>query len=475
MANETDHPNHPDNLAGSQDDRTLTRAQTVIGPTDSLAEPTLAVDLATAEIDRLIATAHRFPRKLDVVREQLTQMALMDEASAENSVYALPRGGKPIVGPSIGFANAAAMAWGNCWDDGHWLHTDRREKVVVGRGVFIDFQTNRRTTITEQRRIVNARGHLFSDDMIIVTSKAASSIARRNAILAGVPRPIWFPIYERALYIVRGTEATLPERREKALKALMNYGINPKQVFLYLGVKDDKEIGVEHIPTLRGMFTQLRDGSVTPEEMFDPRKMMGRGFETVDNPLADAEDEEAAGGQGGQQQGGQAQPGAGGAGTTGGTPAAGAKVEPEGDGGDEVIQEEETQAGAKAAGEGAQAPAAGAAQASPAKPAAASEAAREPAKPAAAAAPEKPAAKPAKAAAAAPEDTGPKASEEYEAHVFGWLDAADERSWPSVNIDETWKGERKMRERCMVVEDAFERCRKRYMEVLTAAKAREKK
>lgn len=464
MANDNGHPNHPDNEAPHDDARAMTRPQTVIGPIDSLSEPTLAVDLATAEIDRLIATAHRFPRKLDTVKQQLSEMVLMDESSAENSVYALPRGGKPIVGPSIGFANASAMAWGNCWDDGHWLHTDRREKVVVGRGVFIDFQTNRRTTITEQRRIVTAKGHLFTDDMIIVTSKAASSIARRNAILAGVPRPIWFPVYERALYIVRGTEATLPERREKALKALMNYGINPKQVFLYLGVKDEKEIGVEHIPTLRGMYTQLRDGSVTPEEMFDPRKMMGRGFETVENPLADDEDE-AAGGEQQQGQAGQGKPA--GAGT------ATVKPEPEAEA---TIQPEEGQGQAQPATAGAQAPAAGAAQPKPAQAAAQPEAAREPAKAEPAAAAAKPVKEPTKAepAAAGEDPNAPKTSEEYEDWFNGWIDSADERQWPSVNVEEMWGREREMRTRCMVVEDTFARINTRYRKVLKDARDREK-
>jgi hypothetical protein len=46
---------------------------------------------------------------------------------------------------------------------------------------------------------------------------------------------------------------------------------------------------LEHIPTLRGMYTQLRDGSITVEEMFDARRMTGKGFETVSDPLGEQE------------------------------------------------------------------------------------------------------------------------------------------------------------------------------------------
>jgi hypothetical protein len=257
----------------------------VLDPKKALAEPTLAVDLAAVEFDRLIATAHRFPRIIKTMEAQIEGLATHNEAAAENSVYALPRGGKAIVGPSIGFANIVASAWGNCWDHGRWVYTDRKEKVVVCEGVFIDWQSNRRLSTTEQRRIVGSSGRIYTDDMIIITSKAATQIARRNAILNAVPRALWFPSYEKALFMVRGEEKTLPERRSKAIKAMANFGIDPKKIYMYLNVKDEGEIGIEHMPTLRGMFAQLRDGSVTPEEMFDPRRMMGRGFDMVDNPL----------------------------------------------------------------------------------------------------------------------------------------------------------------------------------------------
>lgn len=284
----------------------------VLDPKKALSEPTLAVDLAGIEIDRLIATAHKFPRQIKVVMQQIGAMACHDEAAAENSVYALPRGGKAIVGPSIGFANIVASAWGNCWDLGRWVYTDRKEKVVVAEGIFIDWQTNRRVSMTEQRRVVDKHGRLYNDDTIIVTSKAAAQIARRNAILNAVPRSLWFPSYELALFMVRGTEAQLPDRRDKAIKALANFGIAPTRIFTYLGVKDIGEVGIEHMPTLRGMFSQLRDGSVSAEEMFDPRRMMGRGFDIIDNPLADGaeepEAEEGDGAPGGDQAPGSAQP-----------------------------------------------------------------------------------------------------------------------------------------------------------------------
>lgn len=267
-----------------------TRADDVLSPTTSLAEQSLSVDLARAEIDQMIATAHRYPRSLDVFIKKIGTMACYNESAAENCIYSLPRGGKPIIGPSIGFANIVATAWGNCVDGSRWVATDRKEKVVVAEGVFHDYETNRKTIISEQRRIVDSKGRLYSDDMIVVTSKAAGAIARRNAILQIVPRALWHPTYEDALQIVRGTVETFAEHKDKALKAFSQFGVKPEQVFMLLGLKGEADLSLEQIPVMRGLYTQLRDGVVTVEEMFDPRRMTGKGFDTVDNPLGDDED-----------------------------------------------------------------------------------------------------------------------------------------------------------------------------------------
>jgi hypothetical protein len=265
----------------------------VLDPRKALSEQTLAVDLQRADFDQAIATAHKYPRILDSVVKQIETMACYNEEAAENCIYSLPRGGKPIIGPSIGFANILATAWGNCIDMGRPTYVDRKEKLAYGEGIFHDLQTNRRTVIHESRRISGKSGSLFSDDMIAVTGKAAAAVARRNAILNAVPRAIWHPIYEMALRIVRGDQETFAERKDKALKAFHQFGVKPEQIYMVLGLKGEIDLNLEHVPILRGMYQALREGSTTVEEMFDPRRMTGKAFDTVDNPLGDAAAEPA--------------------------------------------------------------------------------------------------------------------------------------------------------------------------------------
>lgn len=260
-----------------------------LDPRKALMEQSLAVELAGAEIDRAIATAHRYPRHLDVVVKKIGTLACYNEESAATCIYSLPRGSKPIIGPSIGFANIVLQSWGNCRAASQIVFIDTKQKVVIAQGAFMDLETNAQSIVPVNRRIVDKYGKLYNDDMQIVTGMAAASIARRNAILQGVPRGIWFQIWEQALGIVRGNVETFAENKDKALKAMAQFGVKPEQVFMYLGLKGEIEMTFEHIPYVRGMYQQLRDGAATVEEMFDPRRMTGKGFETIGDPLGDDE------------------------------------------------------------------------------------------------------------------------------------------------------------------------------------------
>lgn len=259
---------------------------------DALGDRTLAVAIAEAELERKIVTAHKFPRSIDVVLKKIRTFALYNKDAAENAIYALPRGGKPILGPSIGFANIVIQAWSNAHAIARPVGEDLKRKVVIAEGLFTDLESNTTSGVTVERRIVDSRGRIYSDDMKIVTGMAAQSIARRNAILQGVPRSLWHPIYLEALQVVRGDHKTFAENKEAAFKALATFGVKPEQVFGLLGIKGDADLTLEHIPTLRGCFAALRDGSATVQELFDPRRMAGRPFDPVRNPLGAGGDDD---------------------------------------------------------------------------------------------------------------------------------------------------------------------------------------
>jgi hypothetical protein len=251
--------------------------------------PMTAGMLATitkAELDTAISTARAYPRNLHQAIDNIKSLVCYDEQSALEAVYALPRGGKPIKGPSVRLAEIVAQCWGNCRVEARVLEIDRGNKVIVSEGTFHDLQTNAATRATVNRRISDKAGRLFSDDMIVTTGNAACSIARRNAILAGVPRMAWRQAYEAAEHTIAGDIKTLAERREKAIKAFAAFGVKPEQILGLLDVKSIEEIGLEDIGSLLGAYNALKDGSETVESLFDPRRTAG-SFEGVSNPLKD--------------------------------------------------------------------------------------------------------------------------------------------------------------------------------------------
>lgn len=230
----------------------------------------LAVSLARAEVDQQIATAKAMPRSITRAVANITTLATLDEESATECVYALPRAGKAIKGPSVRLAEIIASQWGNCRIGTRVVHVDRIEKYVEAEGVFHDLETNMAVTARVRRRISDKRGKLLTEDMIVVTGNAACSIAKRNAILGGVPKAVWRKAYATVEQVIAGDIKTLSERREKALKAFAVFGVTPDQIMTALGVSGPDDINLEHMSTLTGIHAALKSGEATVEEMFAP-------------------------------------------------------------------------------------------------------------------------------------------------------------------------------------------------------------
>lgn len=228
----------------------------------------LAVALARAEVDQQITTAHAYPRNPKRAMSAILSLATLDEETAEECVYALPRGGKPIKGPSVRLAEIIAGQWGNARVGARVVHVDKIEKYVEAEGVFHDLETNVATTARVRRRISGKDGRVFNDDMIVVTGNAACAIAKRNAILGAVPKAVWRKAYDAVEAVIAGDVKTLSERREKAMKAFAAFGVTPEQIYAALDVEDLEGITVDHITTLTGMHAALKSGESTVEEMF---------------------------------------------------------------------------------------------------------------------------------------------------------------------------------------------------------------
>lgn len=238
----------------------------------------LLTAITKAEIDQAIIAAHARPRSVSLFRKECRDLVCLDEQTADECIYALPRREKNdkgqwetkfIEGPSARMGEIVAYCWRNNRSGARV--TDEGRDFITAQGVYQDLERNVYITYEVRRRITNREGRRFNADMIQVTGNAACSIALRNAVFKGVPKAFWAPIYEEAQRVCNGDARTLVSRRTEALQALQKLNVTHEMVCAALGLVGVQDITVDHIATLRGLHNAVRDGEMTIENAFAPK------------------------------------------------------------------------------------------------------------------------------------------------------------------------------------------------------------
>lgn len=225
-----------------------------------------------ANIDIQVSTAKQYPRSISRCANNAVAIATMDKDTAQSCGYALPRGGKPITGPSVHLAKIIAQQYGNLRAEAKVVEIT--DKQVVSRGTAWDLENNYAVSFEVRRSIVGKNGKRFSDDMITVTGNAANSIAYRNAIFGIVPKSITDKAYKAAQHLITGDlsdEEKLIKRRDGAIKHFTDtYGITEEEVIKLCGKHTVNQIQADEIALLLGFAQSLKDGDTTVEELMAP-------------------------------------------------------------------------------------------------------------------------------------------------------------------------------------------------------------
>lgn len=223
--------------------------------------------LTKAEIDIAISTAKAFPRSVQLFIDRATSIATITEDVAAACNYSVPRSGKTIEGPSVRLAEIICTSYGNINSGARVIDNDG--KTITAQGVCHDLETNNRVTVEVKRRITDRNGKTFSEDMQVVAGNAACAIAFRNAVFKVVPSALIQPIYEATKKVAKGTELTLVERREKAVKYFTDLKVTTKQLCEVLEIVKVEDIDLEKLSILRGMKTAIETGETTVKEIFE--------------------------------------------------------------------------------------------------------------------------------------------------------------------------------------------------------------
>lgn len=228
-------------------------------------------ELERANVDVQVSTAKRYPRDMMRSVNNSIVMATMNEEVARSCGYALPRGGKPVTGPSVHLAKIIVSNWGNMRTEAKVVQIT--DKQVISRGTAWDLENNVASAFEVRRSIVDKYGKRYSDDMITVTGNAANAIAYRNAVFAVIPKSITDRIYRAAQQFITGDLSdndVLLKKRTKIFADFKNtYGIDENTVVKICGKNTDQQIGADEIALLVGLLQSLKDGDTTVDEVLD--------------------------------------------------------------------------------------------------------------------------------------------------------------------------------------------------------------
>ena len=236
-----------------------------------------------AQIDVQISTAKAFPRNIKRATENALAIVTLDVETAKTCTYSVPRGGKPITGPSIHLAKILAQVWGNLRVEAKVV--DISNTQVTSEAVCFDLENNLAIKTQVKRSIVGKHGR-FSDDMITVTGNAANAIAMRNAILAVIPRGVVDKVYNEAKRKITGdvsTETQLIARRKQVVDALKDtYNVTEEEILKAVGKATTAHLTSDDLVVLIGIGTAIKDGDTTVEQAF-------RNAKTAEPPVTHEE------------------------------------------------------------------------------------------------------------------------------------------------------------------------------------------
>lgn len=225
-----------------------------------------------ATVDSQVATAKLYPRNLKRSIDNSIVMATMDIDTAQSCGYALPRGGKPIMGPSVHLAKIIVSNWGNMRTEAKV--TQITDKQVIARGTCWDLENNVASAFEVRRSIIGSKGNRFSDDMITVTGNAACSIAYRNAVFAVIPKAVTDKVYLAAQRTITGdltNDEILIKRRQAAVNKFRDdYAITEDEVVKLCGKQTINQIKAAEIALLANICQSLIDGDTTVDELMRP-------------------------------------------------------------------------------------------------------------------------------------------------------------------------------------------------------------
>lgn len=224
---------------------------------------------AVAEVQAQYVIAKKFPRN-----QHESYMQIIESCKrpflAEQAMYAYPRGGTLVTGPSIRLAECMAQAWGNL--DCGVREISQSNGVSVAEAYAIDLQTN--TRVTKIFHVPHVRdtkkGRVQLKDARDIYEMVANQGARRlrACILGILPGDVVEAAVGQCKKTMESGEVPLADRIRMMITKFDDLGVKVEHLEKRLGHSLDATVSQE-IVTLQGIYKSIKDGFSSREDFFD--------------------------------------------------------------------------------------------------------------------------------------------------------------------------------------------------------------
>ena len=225
-----------------------------------------------ARVQGQIVSAKRFPRDEIQAYEKIMK-ACTRHSLAKQAVYAYPRGGQTVKGPSIRLAEQLARSWGNIDTGIRELSQENGESTV--EAYCLDLETNYRAskvfTVKHERHTKKGITKLKDPRDIYELVANQGSRRMRACILAVIPGDVCEEAVATCESTLAGnTSEPLEDRLKKMVVAFKGLNETITQEMLEIKLKHTiAEATVDELNDLAAIYRSLKDGMTKRHDWFN--------------------------------------------------------------------------------------------------------------------------------------------------------------------------------------------------------------
>lgn len=249
-----------------------------------------------AQVQAQVVMAKRFPRDEETALLKMKK-AVQRKKLAENALYAYPRGGTMVEGPSIRLAETIARHWGNL--EFGIEEVEQKDGYSVAQAYAWDLETNTRQVKTFKVKLErhSKRGVTKLVDPRDIYEHVANYGARRvrACILGVIPQDIVDDVVEASQKALASSDVPIADRIKALLEAFDQIGVSKEKIEERLG-HELKAVVPRQILDLRKIYTSVKDGMSKREDWFDfPKNVASEASKNLNDALTATTESEDSG------------------------------------------------------------------------------------------------------------------------------------------------------------------------------------